>query len=214
VKTKPTTSYEPGVGLTHRNVPRDECALEKRGPTGGLHDAAGMIRHVITYLDDTVLVDPTVPVPEEHARQVRAIIEQLRGLAGQCHGLFVDMVERRRGDFSWERVVAEAAHDQDPPEAAHHPDGVRRLVKTLRRAQLHCGDQPFFVSCAQAAEVVGGVSRQTAWMALQWLCSGENPVLRQVTKGGREAGGHSKASEYLYLPVVNARDSPATRARV
>ena len=72
-------------------------------------------------------------------------------------------------------------------------DKVRLLISLCRELQRGAGDQPFFLGCRSAAELLGESPRQAA----KWLrMLTESDVLELVSQGGPIS---KRASEYRYV---------------
>ncbi len=154
--------------------------------------------------------------------EIRGVqVHDLRGAVGRFHDLAVTngVLER---DFlgcwvefadAWARMrfrdptkvieeaVKAASVDDLPPVADPYLPGVRRLLAICRELQRLHGENPFFLSCRQGAEV-SGTSPATA---ARWLRGFVLDGILELVKPGQSWRG-GRAARYRYKPTDQWQD--------
>lgn len=106
--------------------------------------------------------------------------------------------------YAWPRVkypkgtgpmpdILKRADASDVPSVAAGYDSpdTHRLIKLCRELQRASGDEPFFLSCRMAADLLG-IDRDTAWRRLKALVA--DRILKVIAPGTK-----TRATRYLYL---------------
>jgi hypothetical protein len=113
-----------------------------------------------------------------------------------------DFVKWPAGGGSLRAALARAKAMPVPDCAMRFRKPARRLLVALcRELQRERGDQPFFLSCRDAAGALGLSGREphvTAWRWLKELCQAD--ILKHIQSGTLK---RRKASEYRYLPPIH-----------
>lgn len=106
------------------------------------------------------------------------------------------------GEGSIKRALERAVSSPLPPEATQFRlPGVQLLVGLCRELQRERGSKPFYLSCRDAAAVLGLAgkkSHMTAWRWLKMLCHSEPVRILHKERSGNQKD--KRANEYRYLP--------------
>ena len=97
-------------------------------------------------------------------------------------------------------ALENAQSNTPPPEVVRFKDKRMILLASIcRELQLMAGNRPFFISCRNAAALVGQISHKTAskWLAGFYMMP--NPLLKVIEKGGSH---NNKATRYRYLGTL------------
>jgi len=97
-------------------------------------------------------------------------------------------------------ALENARSSTPPPETTHFEDKRMKLLASIcRELQLMAGDRPFFISCRNAAALVGQISHKTASKWLVGFRRMSNPLLEVINRGGPH---NNKATRYRYLGTL------------